>query len=295
MAAGKVVPSTMPTATASSAQRTSAVRGDESSVRHARYLVVRGRATVRPSSRRTIAPRASLRSTQVESGRRPADDDRLGPGLGGAGRPGDHGRLDDVGPGGGPVAGSMRWWRPSVGPQRWTLVPDVATPYIRASRDPPGEHEHGEDCTVVARVADADLPVIAGRGPHRDIPIGIDERALGAEEGQRAIGEPSLAHAVEVEALPEGPGHDGAAMAARGQVPQVGSFEGFRWPGPIGRRRIRAGGSDLALGPEARGKERDVDRSSRERRCLASPGEGGRQRWPDRHVDPGIRVQAHQP
>ena len=248
------------------AERTRArVRADGA---HPRNAEVRGRARTRPSSRRRIAPAAADCSRKSSPAAEPRMTALLAKRLGDGGAGGDDRRLDDVGRCRVARAGVDEVVRSRAEPVDARAGRRDAPAAVAEARRAhcPGQDDDREEAARVARVRDADLPPIARRDAHGDVAVGVDDGArVGPEQPQRAIGQPALAHAVEVE--PE----------ARGALHGAGRHAiGDESPGTIGGRLRR-------LRPSARNRSSrrvastrpPVIRSASAAQASAAPSVGG--------------------
>ena len=195
----------------------------EALVGHARNAEVRGRARARPSARSRIAPATPARSRKSSPAAEPRMTALLAKASAAAAPDARTVACTTSVAAGRPVRGSIRWW--ASGPKRWTLVPDVATPHVRRPR--PGaawigaQHDDGQEAVRAPRVLNADLPAVARRDAHRDVPVRVDDRAgISIQEAQRAVGEPALADPVEVEAGAGRPGDRRVPRPGRVQAPR---------------------------------------------------------------------------
>ena len=98
--------------------------------------------------------------------------------------------------------------------QRWTDVPDVATPKHATAFAVPVEAQDGEQGSRLSRVRDADGPTVRVGDPDGDVAVGVDDRGHAGQEIERPVGQPALGHAVEIEAQPGGTLDRRAATAA---------------------------------------------------------------------------------
>ena len=147
--------------------------------------------------------------------------------------------------------------------------------------------------SLVRGVGDGDLPVRPRRDVERDVPVGVHHRRR--QVGQQrpgAVGDPTLGHAVEVEA------HTGAPLDATSPPIAVAQRPGSRPMSP------RHAATAMTLGIEALIEQRDVDQAL----CpLGQPRgslEDRRQRRTDRHrlsgrppverAELGARVEARE-
>ena len=141
-------------------------------------------------------------------------------------------------------------------------MPDVAIP-TGAPAPTLGMSQRGEHLVSRARVGDGHLPGDARRHAQRDVAVGVDEGGrIGTQAGERTVGDPALADAVEVE--------DDAALATD-----------TTWRRPVGQPPApgcRPGTIPAILGGQAGLEQRDVDECPRCARRASGCLEHGRER-----------------
>ena len=180
-----------------------------------------------------------------------------------------------------PVQGSMRWWAAPAGwAQRWTLVPEVATPKRRGPAVVVGRQlEHAEERAGVARDPRSRSP---RRRPGPRAPRRRRRRRRAPDrpgrELERAVGEPALRDAVEVE--PE------AGLAVHGRAPGVP-----RERPAAGRRHGSAGRTPVSAASRASSSATSTRPSVRPSAVRAQSSTAVSV-GPDRDREPRRRVEA---
>ena len=177
----------------------------------------------------------------------------------------------------------MRWWAsPPPCAQRWTLVPEVAIPHSRVTSPSAPRSSASRRVPGSRGIADADRPGVAGRDADRHVAVAVHEGRAAGRDRERAVREPALRDAVEVEpdarlAL-DGGAAGGPAERPAASGPRTG-IDRVAGAGLRGQALVEQGRVDQAVGHPL---------------GLTRPVEGGRQRGPDRHQRRGRRVEAHE-